>query len=118
MTGENAPRTNGGKHSFDSGSLCLQPGREFQVCPQLPWTLVDRKAGGICVNFEQHVPRFPEIDRSEVVSVEDVRDEETGLLYLLPPLPLFFPCRRPPCDVVDGSCGLTSPGLSVQNVPE
>src|SRR5918993_3441409 len=60
-----------------------------------PW-----QVGG---DLEEHPTGLAEVDRAEVVAVEDGGDVETAGRDLLPPFPLRRLIRRPPGDVVHRS---------------
>lgn len=75
-TGADISHADGGKHSFNPRTLGLQPGREFEVCPELRRSLVDGEPGGVGRNFEQDLPRFPEIDGLKIAPVQDIRNGE------------------------------------------
>src|SRR5207253_7878699 len=51
----------------------LQPGREDEPAPELLDRAVDGEAGFLGGELEQHAARLSEVDRVEVVAVDDAR---------------------------------------------
>src|SRR5919202_3559159 len=85
---------------LDALPILLQPGRKLQALAEVVRVFVHRKAGRVGGDLEEDPARFAEVDRAEVLPVEDVGHVETAIRNLFSPLFLRCLVRRPPRDVV------------------
>src|SRR3954447_26806466 len=76
--------------------------RDAELLAEMFGIFVDGEAGREGRDLEQDAARLAEVDRAEVVAVEDLRHIAAGLDDPAAPLPLLFVAGRPG-DVVDGA---------------
>src|SRR5215210_3600804 len=63
-----------GKAALDLGAVGLLPGRKLELPSQLGRILVQGETGQYSRDLEEHPARLTEVDRLEVLSVENLRD--------------------------------------------
>ena len=90
--GRSPNRTDRLQAGFDLGAVGLEEGRQRESLAEVRRVLVGGEAGAVGGDLEEDAARLAEVERLEVVAVDDVGDADA----------------RPPAPVAPGPCSLSS----------
>src|SRR3954470_16317980 len=85
-----AGRSNEGKGALDLGAIGLLPGRKLELPSQFGRILVHGETGRHGRDLEEHPARLPEVDRLEVLPVENLGDGVAAGQQVLAQAALFL----------------------------
>src|SRR5437016_3103768 len=89
-----------GEARLDRRAVGLKPGRQPEPSAERVGSLIHRETRRVRRDLEQHAARLVEVDRPEVLAVQDRGDAEVRLHEPLPPSLLCLVRRRAPSDMV------------------
>ena len=86
---------------LDLGAVRLEEGRQRQPLAEVLGVLVRREAGTVGGDLEEDAARLPEVERLEVVAVDDVGDADAGRPHPVAPGPVLGVIGGAERDVMD-----------------
>ena len=98
------PRESSGLESrLDRGTVGLQEGRQREPLAEVLGVLVGGEAGSVGGDLEEDAARLAEVERLEVVAVDDVGDADAGRPYPVSPGAVLGIVRSAESDVMDSA---------------
>src|SRR5579875_2779623 len=89
------------KRGLDSSSIRLEEWRQGEALAQVSDVLVDSEAGAVGCDLEENPTRLAEIDRREIIAINDGGDPQASRADVLTPRLLLRTARRPKGNVVN-----------------